>query len=249
MDFELSVINDHDEQNYRLVREGIGDAAYFPDAVLGIYAGQHELLAQHLKSNQEKHAGALLFGLCVKHLVTGANNLFRGQAGVMYRETRGAVETAGLAYRVLNDTKTFEVYLADQEHDKKARQAFKDQTRSKQLFPDTAPDIVQKLGEHYNHASQKAHTNRMNFLRNIAYSKERGTSEMSLNDFTPQNLIPMLPLELFWMCHVHLDILLTSCLAIFRHVPVNFGEIINTQNEIQERLGAFVEQFGGATII
>ena len=175
MDFELSFIKDHDEQNYRLVREGIGDAAYFPDAVLGIYAGQHELLVQHLQSNQEKHAGALLFGLCVKHLVTGANNLFRGQAGVMYRETRGAVETAGLAYRVLNDTKAFEVYLADHEHDKTARQAFREQTRSKQLFPNTAPAIVQKLGEHYNHASQKAHTNRMNFLRNIGYSKERGT--------------------------------------------------------------------------
>ncbi len=86
MDFEISAINDTDEKNYRLVRQGLGEAAYYPDAVLGLYSGQHEVLAPLLKTDQEKHAAALIFGMCVKHLVTGANNLFRGQAAVMYRE-------------------------------------------------------------------------------------------------------------------------------------------------------------------
>jgi hypothetical protein len=40
VDFDISAINDTDEKNYRLVREGIGDAAYYPDAVLGVYATQ-----------------------------------------------------------------------------------------------------------------------------------------------------------------------------------------------------------------
>ncbi len=249
MDFEISAINDNDEKNYKLVREGIGDAAYFPDAVLGVYAGQHELLVRLLQTDQEKHAGALLFGLCIKHLVTGANNLFRGHAGVMYRETRGAIEAAGLAHRLLNDKRTFDTYLADQEYDEVARQAFKDQTRRNQLFPQNAPKIIQKLGEHYDYASKKAHTNRMNFLRNVAYSEAKGLSEMNLRDFAQENIIPKLPLELGWMCGVHLDILLASCLVIFKHPSVDFSEIIDIQNEVWKRLAAFLVQYGGATII
>ncbi len=54
--------------------------------------------------------------------------------------------------------------MADRENDKQARKAFKNLTRSSQLFPDSAPSMVRKMGEHYGRASQKAHANRMNFL-------------------------------------------------------------------------------------
>jgi hypothetical protein len=123
LDFEISDINGTDEKNYRLVRQGLGQAAYYPDAVLGLYAGQHEILVPLLKTDREKHAGALIFGLCVKHLVTGANNLFRGQAGVMYRETRGAAKSLGIVYQIVTDDATFKAYMADRANDKEARKA------------------------------------------------------------------------------------------------------------------------------
>lgn len=243
MDFEISAINDTDEKNYRLVRKGLGEAAYYPDAVLGIYAEQHVILAPLLKTEQERHAGALIFGLCVKHLVTGANNRFRGQAGVMYRETRGAAESLGIAYRIVTDPATFKAYMSDRENDSEARKVFTNLTRSRQLFPNDAPPMVRKMGEHYGHASQKAHTNRMNFVRNVAYSPTQGTSEMGLSDFTAQNLIPKLSEELCWICLVHLDLLLAS-MQVFQHLRANFGPVIHLQNEIQMQIRPFMTRYG-----
>jgi hypothetical protein len=190
-------------------------------------------------SNRQKHAAALIFGQCIKHLVVGTNNLFRGQAGVMYRETRGAIESVGIAYRILTHDVTFHAYLADQEHDKKARRKFINLTGSSMLFPEEAPQSVRMMKSHYTRASQKAHTNRMNFLRNVAYSAKQGTSEMNLRDFTQENLIPKLPVELGWMCLMHLAILLAAK-DIFADTGADLKSYIDLQNEVQNILGGFM---------
>jgi hypothetical protein len=132
--------------------------------------------------------------------------------------------------------------MADREHDKKARRMFRNLTASDKLFPEDAPDSVQRMKVHYAHASQKAHTNRMNFLRNVAYSAAQRTSEMNLRDFTQRDLIPKLPIELGWMCLMHLAILLASK-DIFGELGADFVPFINLQNEVQDILGKFMSSY------
>ncbi|HXR75795.1 MAG TPA: hypothetical protein VN737_07465 [Bryobacteraceae bacterium] len=219
-----------DITNYALIRKMLGVTAELPDGIIALYEAMHHAVLPHLQTNQQQFAAALIVGQCMKHLTVGANNLFCGYSGPMFRETRAAVEAAAIACRVYHNHAAFKVFIDDREHNAKARKAARDQTGTKLLFPLAGHPMLKQLQEHYDYASMRAHTNVMGFVSQMTTDIPGETSRIGMQDFTADKLQSNLPLTVLWLCFCHIDILATAKLVIFTGLSADFSAFDDMMN-------------------
>lgn len=108
----IATVNTMDVVNFDGISRQLGSAALLPDDVEKLYVMHYEAITPHLTTTEARTAGAL-FVLCRKHLVLGTLSLFRLYSAQTFRETRAAVEAAGIAHAIQTDPNSFKVLSED----------------------------------------------------------------------------------------------------------------------------------------
>lgn len=196
-----------DRDNFDGIAKDCAQVAQFADQVHQLYVLHSDAIDPHLIAVQHK-AAAALFIVCRKHLVLGALSLMRLYSAQMYRESRAAVEAAGIARLIVNDMAAFRIFSSDdgtQAATKKARDTFK----TKVLFPNSVP-ILKTLYDHYDIASRLSHTSGLTFLRHIVTNPEPGSALFTYQDIHKDHLKRDVVQHFLWLCMAHLSILISA---------------------------------------
>jgi hypothetical protein len=156
---------DVDEQNQQAVRRGVGAASALPDDLVELYALHYRAIAAQLPDYPAEVAAGL-YVACRKHLVLGTTSLFRRFSSQAFRETRAAIEAAGIAHAIRQNEESFRIFCEDLgsgESRKVARKHF----TSTLLF---AGQLV-PFKDLYDKASERSHTNRRTLGAHLNFSE------------------------------------------------------------------------------
>ena len=185
-----------DEQNCKAVYASVGAAGTLPDEVVSLYERQYASIARELP-NYAAEVAAGLYVACRKHLVLGIASLFRRYSAQAFRETRAAVEAAGIAGAIRRDEESFRIFREDR--DEASRKAARKRFKPATLFVGE----MTRLQTYYDKASELSHTNRRTFGPHVDF----GEKTFSYQDLRDQD-IPRLAINyLIWICAAHLTIL------------------------------------------
>lgn len=222
-----------DTDNVATIRNWLGHAVDLVDDIDQTY----DLLATALKDpGGHDHAKILVASVARKHLTLGMMSLLRAYSSPMARETRAAVEAAGIAYAIQNNPTIFAAFKEDgsQAAREKARRAL----TTPNLFPDTVPEM-QHLKRFYRLASTMSHTNRISMFQHIT----RVGDEVA--EFTYQEIKD--PKEAtkyyLWMCRAHLRIM-NATKVIFGN-GFNFDEFLSQARYVRGRVDRFLQSYQG----
>jgi len=199
--------NDIDNANFDSITRDLGAMALLPDDVEKLYTQHHDTIGQHLTTVAARTAGAL-FVLCRKHLVLGASALFRLYSAQMYRESRAAVEAAGIARLIQIDPEALRVFGSD-DGSEAARKLARGTFAPKRLFPDSVPE-VHVLSEFYDTASRLSHTSGLTFVRHLSQPSTTGDIAFAYQDILADNINRELPIHVLWLCQAHMLILVAA---------------------------------------
>lgn len=234
-DSVIATVNGFDAHNFDQVKEYLKYSALLPDDVANLYRMHHEAISPLLSASPARNAGAL-FVLCQKHLVLGTTSLFRLYSAQMFRETRAAVEAAGIAHAIQTDAKNFEVFSQDdgsEDARKLARRTF----TSRALYPDSIPQLA-LLSDFYDTASRLSHTSGITFIRHLSDGKTVGQMKFAYQDIQMENMNRDLPKQLFWLCQAHLAILMAAD-VVFAGLDVDLSKFTQERKDVFERLQRF----------
>ncbi|MFZ0589610.1 MAG: hypothetical protein WAM39_03955 [Bryobacteraceae bacterium] len=201
----LDELRAQDEHNYKEIRKAFENETLIADDVVRAYDLYRKAVEPHLANERMRVASAIVGGICGQHLIRGALSLFRLHSAQMFRETRSAVEAAGIAHAIQHDEKKLQIFLQDEgrpEQRRKARSTF----RPRIIFPDDQP-LLKILNDHYEVASLRSHTNVLNFVLHLSKSDEPGRLHIHAQDIPRKRLPQDFPLLLFWLCQAHVSIL------------------------------------------
>ena len=231
---EIEQLNEQDAYNFKHVREHLGYNANLPDDVAKAY----DFLAKanspaRLPTLQARTANALFF-LCRKHLTLGAIALFRIYSAQMFRETRAAVEAAGIAHAIQTNLDDFNLFRDDGSPE--ARRRVRKTFTSARLFPTEVPELAE-LRRYYNTASDLSHTNRMTFIRHLSAGKGPNEATFYYQDIRPDEG-KQLPSFLHWLCAAHVRILFVAD-VVFPDNSVALEDFRKERRYVAEKLGRF----------
>jgi hypothetical protein len=235
---ELAIVEGMDRDNFSGISRECAEAVRFADGVHGLYVMHSDAIDPYLVTVQHK-AAAALFIVCRKHLVLGALSLMRLYSAQMYRESRAAVEAAGVARLIVNDMAAFRIFSSDDGTPaaaKKARETFK----TKILFPQTVP-ILKTLYDHYDLASRLSHTSGLTFLRHIVTNPEPGSALFTYQDIHKDHLKRDVVQHFLWLCMAHLSILISAD-DTFGSVKARLEEFRRGRAALFSRLAQFRAQ-------
>lgn len=205
-DSAISAVNELDKANFENVSKGFGALGLLPDDVEKLYVQFHDAIGPHLLTPEARTAGAL-FVLCRKHLALGALSLFRLYSAQMYRESRAAVEAAGIARLIQVDPAAFKVFSEDDGSETARRNARKTFAPAA-LFPKDKPQM-HILADFYDTASRLSHTSGLTFVRHLT-QPSGGTARFSYQDIAVNNVPHELPMHLLTLCQTHITILMAA---------------------------------------
>jgi hypothetical protein len=205
-DSRIVQVNSHDANNFEAAKRQLGYATLLPDDVLKLYELQENLFDSARSPGPAQMASGL-YTLCSKHLILGTLALLRLHSGQACRETRAAVESAGIAYVIQKNPEMYEIFLNDDGSDEAARKRARNAFKTSVIFPANEP-LIHQLLPFYDEASHLSHTNHMTFLQHVS-SRKAGSQKVTFNyqDISPDSVQSMLPTMLFWLCLAHLFIL------------------------------------------
>jgi hypothetical protein len=230
-------LNQIDEWNFQQVKNLLGPATALPEDVLRLYDLHGDAIKDHVTTAASRLSGALIGGLCRKHLLLGTTAVFRMYSSQMFREVRGAAEAAGIAYAIQHDQEKLRIFREDDGTSEK-RRAARNAFRPKDIFPDKEP-IMKTLHDHYDISSERAHTNLISFIRHLAGNPSEKVS-FNMQDFKRENVEAELPLTLFWMCQVHITILCAVDI-IFPGLDADFTKFQQERKYVFDKVHRFNE--------
>ena len=126
----------------------------------------------------------------------------------MYRESRAAVEAAGIARLIVTDMDAFRTFSSDDGTAAAAKRA-RDTFKTGKLFPKDVP-ICKVLYDHYDLASRLSHTSGLTFLRHIVINPKQGQSLFTYQDIHKEHLKRDVIQHLLWLCQAHVSILVSA---------------------------------------
>ena len=187
-----------DENNRRQVAESMGDSVLaLPKDVAGLYH-QHYEAVRHSFSNKPATFAGLLYVSCCQSLTMAVMSLLRRYSSQAFRETRVAVETAGIAHEITKNDESFEVFLADR-GDIQCRRVARNRFQAKTLFRDGAAALTAA----YYKASELSHQNRRSLITHV-----NSTAGMYTFQDLPDHAIPLVATNhLLCICFTHMTIL------------------------------------------
>jgi hypothetical protein len=219
-----------DEQNRKAVRKSIGAAAALPDDLAELYELHYSAIGTQLPDYPAEVAAAL-YVACRKHLVLGTTALFRRYASQAFRETRAAVEAAGIASAIRRDEESFRIFREDQGSGE-SRRAARNRFTSGTLF---GGDLA-RLKDLYDKASERSHTNRRTFGHHLNLSE--GT--FSYQDLRDEDIPRQVTNYLIWISAAHLTILEVADLVF----PDAEGDAVANFKTERQYLGERICRFG-----
>jgi hypothetical protein len=201
----LQVINEHDAHNFEGSRQFLGHMADLPEDVAKLYTIHREAILPGVTAGPVGYAFGL-YTACRKHLVLGSVSLFRLYSAQTFRETRAAIEAAGLAYAIQTDPESHRIFKADDGRDKEARKTARKYFTSSRLFPPDVPKLA-SLKILYDLNSTFSHTNWLTFIRHVDENATPGQFEFLYQDIKNHRLPRDLPRFLIGLCYAHVAIL------------------------------------------
>jgi hypothetical protein len=239
----IAQIYEHDAENFELTKRQLGAAVLLADDVLLLYKQLDTMVEPYLALPSSQMAGCL-YTLCSKHLVLGALSLLRLHAAPACRETRSAVECAGIAYVIQKDPTKYRIFVNDTGENEKARKIARNTFKPKVIFPESEPRI-RRLEQFYDDASMLSHTNKTTFIQHLTNMKPGGTKvTFNYQDITPEAVATLLPAMLLFVCKAHLGILLAANL-VFEGIPQDEVDCFNAKHKmVSDRAGRFAQAFG-----
>jgi hypothetical protein len=231
----VTTVNDYDIHNFDQAKQYLKYAALLPDDVANLYTMHYQAISPHLVTSAARNAGAL-FVLCQKHLVLGTTSLFRLYSAQMFRETRAAVEAAGIAHAIQTDSTAFKVFSED-DGSEAARRLARKTFAPRSLFPATVPQLA-LLSDFYDTASRLSHTSGLTFVRHLIESPTVGQMKFAYQDVQLENMNRDLPKQLFWLCQAHLGILLAAD-VVFKGLHADPTRFSQERKDVFERLNRF----------
>jgi hypothetical protein len=236
----IARIYDQDASNFEKAKSRLGFATLLPDDILKLYTLLHETAKPFLHTGVAETAAGL-YVLCSKHLVLGTLALLRLHSTQAFRETRAAVECAGIAYVIQKDPEKYKVFVNDDGERPEARKVAKRTFRTDIIFPDHEP-LVRQLRFHYESASHLSHTNAMTFRQHLSRGKTDSPLVLfNFQDINSETVDRVLPEMLILICMAHLDVLSASA-AVFPEMRKN-ESFQGEWQQVLERVGRFREQF------
>jgi hypothetical protein len=185
-----------DEQNRKEVCARIGAAAALPDDLVRLYGLHYSAIATQLPDYPAQIAGTL-YVACRKHLVLGITSLFRRYSSQAFRETRTAVEAAGIANAIRLSDESFRIFREDRDED--SRKAARKRFIPARLFVGE----LARLKEYYDKASELSHTNRRTFGPHL----NLGEGTFCYQDLRDADIPKLATNYLIWICVAHMTIL------------------------------------------
>jgi hypothetical protein len=237
---EIRALSEADAGNFRVVYASVGAAAILPDDVAGLYKMHYSAIQHRLPDLPAQIAGAL-YVACRKHLVMGATALFRCYSTQAFRETRTAVEAAGIARAIRADPENFSIFK-DDKGSGASRKAARARFTSKLLFPSDVPEFT-RLGECYKKASELSHTNRRTLVPNLDLNEQL----FSYQDIRQKDIPRLVVNHLLWICFAHITILEAADL-VFNDVSGDLESFRNECRYVGERLARFDEKNQGTIV-
>jgi hypothetical protein len=204
-------------------------------------------LKPHLKDVGARIAGALVFGMGRNHLVRGTLSLSRAHAAPMFRETRSAVEAAGMACCVMKHDDMRDVLLADV-GTRETRAAMKKTFTQKRIFP-KEKKVFRQLRSDYDYCSWRAHTNMASFMTHIGRTDE-GQAALQVQDIRSGTATGEVALYFMHLLLSHLHIL-TSVDESFDHFDVTekLEEFMAARDAFTARLMEVIWKWRGRHIL
>ncbi len=236
-DSAISALNELDKANFDSASNGFRALALLPDDVEKLYVQHYATIGPHLVTPEARTAGAL-FVLCRKHLALGATSLFRLYSAQMYRESRAAVEAAGIARLIQTDPAALKVF-ADDDGSETARRKARKTFAPGVLFPKDNPQM-HLLSDFYDTASRLSHTSGLTFVRHLTQTATAGTASFSYQDITFNNIPREFPMHLLTLCQTHLGILVAAD-GIFVDIKANVEPFRKERAAVFERMVRFFE--------
>ncbi|NDJ12303.1 MAG: hypothetical protein EBY17_14085 [Acidobacteriia bacterium] len=234
-DSVIATVNAFDAHNFDQLKEHLNSSALLPDDVVNLYTIHHEAISPLLNTSRARNAAAL-FVLCQKHLVLGTISLFRLYSAQMFRETRAAVEAAGIAHLIQTDAKSFEVFSQD-DGSEAARKLARKTFTSRALYPSSIPQLA-LLSDFYDTASMLSHTSGITFVRHLSAGQTVGQMKFGYQDIQRENISRELPKQMFWLCNAHLAILMAAD-VVFAGLDVDLSKFRQKRKDIFERVQRF----------
>ena len=165
----------------------------------------------------------------------------------MFRETRAAVEAAGLAFCTMKHKDMLQILLADV-GTPETREAVKKPFTQKRIFPKDKR-VFRRLGNDYDYCSCRAHSNMAGLASHL--TKEGGNRfNIVTQDIQTEQAVTLIPLFLIslWFSHLHI---LTSVDESFEHLPVTheLEAFMVARETCEAKLMHVVMKHRGASIV
>ncbi len=237
-DSVICTIERADHENYQKVIDFLGYAALIPDDIDRLYAKHTEGISPLLQTPAARSAAGL-YVLCRKHLVLGTLSLFRLHSTQCSRETRGAVEAAGIAHAINTNPQMFAFFEQD-DGSPAARKRTKKAFNSGSIFPPDKP-VMSELKGFFDTASLLSHTNVHTYGRHVAATPTPGVGNFSFQDIPRSNIERDLPTFMFWMCLAHLAILKVAD-SVFPDITPSLEKFASDRATVFERFCRFSDK-------
>jgi hypothetical protein len=213
---QIEGLHSSDEANYCAISAAFREERALINELASVYDSCVEALRPALKDDAHFVAFNFICGLGRKHLLLGAMSLFRAHSMQMFRETRAAMEAAGMAFCAMKHKDMLKILL-DDVGTPETREAVMKTFTQKRIFR-KEKRVFRRLDNDYDYCSWRTHTNMAGFASHL--TKEGGNRfNITTQDIQTEQAGTSIPLFLISLCLSHFHIL-TSVDETFDHLPV-----------------------------
>jgi hypothetical protein len=228
-------IHEMDNKNFEKTAEHLEYAALLPDDLHGEYNRLRLFIEDKLRTARpQDRLASMLYAFCQKHLVVATTSLLRGYLSSSARETRAALETAGIAHYILKDGEAYSIFL-EYSDGKKGEKAYRNKFGASNILSPDDPD-VKDLRRQYDVASTLSHLNPRTVIQHLSPTGRPDQYAVCTQDLRPEELGTVL----MWTCQVHWKILHLGQ-STFKNLA-DFTEFKLKLNQVGERIIRFGKQ-------
>lgn len=210
----LNELRSMDERNVSALLQNFSNECRIIDDLAACYVLYSQILEPLVQTDSQRLAQGFICGICRKHLLLGSLSLLRRHAAMMYRETRSALEAAGISHAIQLDPEKLKVLLEDEPLASREQERLLKQQKRKlskhifkpeHIFPDEIPQM-KDLDDRYRTASALGHTNMGSFVVHLAKNASGGAT-ITTQDIQDANVRSDFLRHFNWMLISHIKIL------------------------------------------
>jgi hypothetical protein len=229
----ISKLNRDDFEHFERLADFLGALGRLPDDLHMLYHKLHATLQPSLAvARRQDRVAGVLYTFCHKHLALATVMTLRMYMTPAARETRAAVECAGIARKICEDEHAFEVFRNGQA-ETKAANVFKQTFSSGNMFPQQ-DHLLRPLKKFYADASRFSHLNPTTLLQHLNPGVTADQMNVRFQDLRDKEV----GWFVIWTCHAHIAILYLATRTFFA-VGADLRKFAEELEAVSERLSRF----------